>query len=127
MSNSSIWSIDRTLSGATIMGQNGPGSNGNEGVISTPQISSITGTSPSDCLVSYQGHFWVVSYSSAGMQLVYSTALANWADRLWDMSLSLSLSLIWFQVLLSNNNILYTIMWFQVFILILKNTDKKQV
>ena len=30
---SSIWSIDRTLSGATIPGQSEPGSDGNEGVI----------------------------------------------------------------------------------------------
>ena len=32
MSNSSIRSIDRTLSGATTLGQSWPGSNGNEGV-----------------------------------------------------------------------------------------------
>ena len=31
----------------------GPGSNGNEGVPCIPQSSSITGTSPLDCLVSY--------------------------------------------------------------------------
>ena len=30
---SSIWPIDRTLSGATTPGQNGPRSNGNEGVL----------------------------------------------------------------------------------------------
>ena len=50
---SSIWPIDRTLSGATTPGQSGPGSNGNEGVLHIPQCSSITGASPSDCLVSY--------------------------------------------------------------------------
>ena len=32
MSNSSIWPIDRTLSGATTPGQSGSASNGNEGV-----------------------------------------------------------------------------------------------
>ena len=48
--------IDRALSGATISGQSGPGSNGNEGVFCIPQSSSITGTSPSDCLVSYPGN-----------------------------------------------------------------------
>ena len=37
-------------------GQSGPGSNGNEGVLRIPQSSSITGTLPSDCLVSYPGH-----------------------------------------------------------------------
>ena len=50
MQFSSIWPIDRTLSGATTPGQSGPGSDG------LPQSSSITGTSPSDCLVSYPGH-----------------------------------------------------------------------
>ena len=33
-----------------------PGSNGNEGVLCIPQCCSITGTSPSDCLVSYSVH-----------------------------------------------------------------------
>ena len=47
---SSIWPIDRKLSDATTPGQSGPGSNG------ISQSSSITGTSPSDCLVSYLGH-----------------------------------------------------------------------
>ena len=52
MSNSSIWAIDRTLSGATTPSQSGPGSDGNEGVLCIPQSSSITGASPSDSLVS---------------------------------------------------------------------------
>ena len=42
--------------GATTPGQSGPGSDGNEGVLRIPQISSIAGTSTSDCLVSYPGH-----------------------------------------------------------------------
>ena len=41
------------LSGATTLGQSGPGSDGTEGVLRIPQSSSITGTSPSNCLVSY--------------------------------------------------------------------------
>ena len=78
MSNSSIWPIESTLSGATTPGQSGLGSNGNEGVLCIPQSLSITGASPSDCLVSYPGHFleWV-SYLSVKMQLVYSTAQAD--------------------------------------------------
>ena len=48
--------MDRTLSGATTPGQSEPGSNGNKGVLHIPQSSSITGNSPSDCLVSYLGH-----------------------------------------------------------------------
>ena len=52
---SSIQPINRALSGATILGQSGSGSNSKEGVLHIPQSSSITGTSPSDCLVSYPG------------------------------------------------------------------------
>ena len=51
---SSIWTIDRTLSGVTTPGQSGPGSDGNEVALCFPQSSNITGTSPSDCLVSLQ-------------------------------------------------------------------------
>ena len=57
--------MDRALSGATIPGQSGPGSDGNERVLHIPQGSSIAGTSPSDCLVSYPGHSLGVSYPSA--------------------------------------------------------------
>ena len=70
-----IWSIDKSLSGATTPGQSGPGSDGNEGVLRIPQISSITGIWPSDCLVSYLGHRY------AEMQSVYSTAPAEWATK----------------------------------------------
>ena len=82
MSNSSIWLIDRTLSGA--LGQSGPGSDGNEGVLSIPQNSSITRASQSDCLVSYQDTRWSGegSYSSAEMQSLYSTVPADWADEM---------------------------------------------
>ena len=44
---SSIWPIDRTLSGSTTLGQGGT---------PLPQSSSITGTSLSDCLMSQSGH-----------------------------------------------------------------------
>ena len=82
MQLSSIWPIDRTLSVATTQGQSGPGSDGNEGVLHTSQSSRITGTLPSDCLVSYAGHSLGESYLSAKMQLVYSTALINWVNTL---------------------------------------------
>ena len=45
-----------TLPGATTPAQSGHGSDGNEGVLCIPQSPSITGTSSSDCLVSYPGH-----------------------------------------------------------------------
>ena len=78
---SSIWPIDRTLSGATTLGQSEVGSDGNEGVLCIPQSSSITGTSLSDYLVWNPGHLLREgeSYLSAEMQLVYSTAPADWA------------------------------------------------
>ena len=84
MSNSSIWPKDRTLSDATSLGQSGPVSNGTEGVVHIPQSSSITGASPSDCLELYLGHSLVgrESYSSADIQLVFSTAQAIWAGNM---------------------------------------------
>ena len=53
MQFSSIWAINRTLSGATTPGQSRSGSDSNEWVLCIPQSSSITGASPSGCLVSY--------------------------------------------------------------------------
>ena len=79
MLNSSIWPIDRTLLSATIPVQSGPGSAGNEVVFRIPHKSSVTGAPPS--LMSYPGYSlggeW--PYTSADMQLAYSTASANWA------------------------------------------------
>ena len=75
MSHSSVCPINRTLSGATSLGQSGPGSNGNEGVLHILQSSSITGASLSDCLY----HIQDIRYPSAEMLSVYSTAQVNWA------------------------------------------------
>ena len=80
MSNSSIWPIDRTLSGVATSSQNGLGSDDNEGQVRIPQSSSITGASTADCWVSYPGHSLRESYLSAQMQSAYSTAPANWAS-----------------------------------------------
>ena len=77
---SSIQLIDKALSSATTPGHSGSESKGNEGVLCIPQSSSITGTSPSDCLVSYPGHLLGRgSYLSAEVQSVYSTAPADLA------------------------------------------------
>ena len=78
---SSIWPINRTLWGATTLGYSGPRNDGNEGVLHICQSTSITRTSPSDCLVSYSGYLlrWGGSYPSAEKLLVYSTTPANWA------------------------------------------------
>ena len=68
-----------TLSGALTPGQSGPGNDGNEGVLRIPENSSITGTSPSNFLVSYQGHLLGEFYPSAEIQSMYSAAQADWA------------------------------------------------
>ena len=52
MQFSFIYPIDMALSGASILGQSGPGNESNEGVIHIPHSPSITGISPLDCLVS---------------------------------------------------------------------------
>ena len=67
------------LSGATMLGQSGPGGNGNEGVLCIPQGPSITRTSSSDCLLSYPVHSLGASYPSAEVQSVYSKTPADWA------------------------------------------------
>ena len=59
------------------MGQSGPGSDGNEGVLRIPQSSSTVGTSSSDSLESYPEHLLEESYPSAEVQSVYSTAPAD--------------------------------------------------
>ena len=53
MQFSCIYPIDRALLSATIPGQGGPESNGNEGVLHIPPNPSITGTSSLDYSVSY--------------------------------------------------------------------------
>ena len=53
---SSTWPVDRALSSATTPSLCGPGSDGSEEVLYIPQSSSISGTSPSDCLVLFSGH-----------------------------------------------------------------------
>ena len=75
MQFSSIQPIDRTLSDATIPGQSGPGSNGNEGVLSIPQSPNTTRASLSDCLVSSPEYsLGGGSYLSAEVLSVYSTS-----------------------------------------------------
>ena len=52
-----IWPINMTMSAATTPGPEWIlGAMAIKGIFHIPQSSSVTGTSPSDCLVSYQGH-----------------------------------------------------------------------
>ena len=79
---SSILPINRTKSSATIPGQNGPGSKGNEGILCILQSSSITEAPPSNCLVSYPGHSLVGwSYPSAEVQSVTPAAPSDRATE----------------------------------------------
>ena len=100
------------LSGATTPGQSGPESDDNEGILRIPQSSSITGTSPSDCLVSYTGHSLGGGLTpTAEVQSEYSTAPADWANiklylmvRVWEMWSTPSLALLpcpWFLCLMA--------------------------
>ena len=50
---SSIWPINRALSGAITQSQSWPGNDGIKGVLHIPQSSGIIETSASDFLVSY--------------------------------------------------------------------------
>ena len=48
---SSIWPIDGNFSEASTPGHSGPESDGSEGVLRIRQSSSITGTSPLECVI----------------------------------------------------------------------------
>ena len=86
MSNSSIWSIDWTLSDATTPCQSESRSNGNERVLCILQCYSITVASPSVCLVSYPGHSVRRGSSpSAEMKSACSSVTAKWAEFLFYM------------------------------------------
>ena len=61
MQFSFIWLIDGPLADAPTPSQSGP----YEEVLCIPQSSSIAGTSPSDCLVSYQDTHSGLSHPSA--------------------------------------------------------------
>ena len=80
MSNNSFRPIDRTLSGVTFPVQSEPESNSNEEEHYIPPRSK-TVSSPSGCLLSYPGKSCGVSYPSADIQLVYSTAQADWTRK----------------------------------------------
>ena len=77
---STIWHIDRILSGVITPDLSGPGSDGNKEVLCIPQSFSITKPSPSYCLVSYPGQSLEGSYPSTEMQSVYSTTPGDWAE-----------------------------------------------
>ena len=79
MSNSCIWSIDRTLSGATTPCQSGPRSDGNQGVLRIIQSSSITGTSPLGCLVLNQDTRWVLPLVQRGSRYNLQSQLTGQA------------------------------------------------
>ena len=99
---SSIWSIDRSLSGATTPSPSGPWSDGNKGVLGIPVSSRVTETSPFSVIsrthvgevlplcrdavgVFYSpsrlGHSLGEAYPSAETQSVNSKAQAYWTTR----------------------------------------------
>ena len=78
MSNSSIWLVDRTLSGATTPGQNGPGNNGNEvGNLHFPKLWHYESLTIKLFSVISRTLIGVESSCSVEMQSKYSIAAAN--------------------------------------------------
>ena len=69
--------MDRTLLGIITPGQNGLGSNDNEGVLRIPRSCSITEASPLDSLMSYPWHSLGECYPPVEKQSVYSAAPVN--------------------------------------------------
>ena len=72
-----------TLSEFTALDQIGLGSNGKQIVFRITQSSNITGTSSSECLVSYPGHLLVVVGGSYMLPL-YSTAPTDSAENTYE-------------------------------------------
>ena len=68
-----------TLTVTINLGKIGLWSNVHEGVVYILQSSSIIEASLSNCLVSYSEHLLRGFYLSAGLQLAFTTALADWA------------------------------------------------
>ena len=96
--NSSIWFIDGISAGITTLYQSGTGSNGSKGILHIPQRSRAW-DSPSHVLVSYPDHsFFRVSYSSAEMQSVDSTALEVKEKKCNFKSVSLQLHVLLFLI-----------------------------
>ena len=100
--------------------QTRPGSNGNKGLLCIPQSSSITGTSPSDCLVSYQDtRLWgvVLLYSPSNLAKCICNRFKNKSLKLsypcvvvanvliYDISMSKFEFLLQYYVQLQANNI----------------------
>ena len=91
--------MDRVLSGATILGQGGPRSNGDEGVLRIPQTSRITG-----CLTIRL--YSVISRTlvrEAGLTLLQRCGRCILQPRSTGQNNHL-FAVIWFQVLLLNIN-----------------------
>ena len=60
-----------------MLGESRSGSDDNEGVLRIPQSSSIIGTSPSDCLVSYPGHLLGESYPTVADLFYWPSRLGH--------------------------------------------------
>ena len=78
MSNSSIWPIDRTLSGATTLSQSGPESADDEEVLYIPQSPSIIGTSPSDYSMVYPEYSLGALTFRDEVSVFYSPSRLGW-------------------------------------------------
>ena len=106
-----------THSGATTIGQGGPGGDDNEEEHDIPQSLNITGASQSDFLLSYPEHSFERPYPSAKKQSLYSTTPTDGAmvrfgliylfNRIPNLYLMLKPDLLvsnWFHIFLSKRN-----------------------
>ena len=79
--NGSFWAIDGTQTNTICQGQHELGSNGNEEVLHIPQSSRLEPHPQMQFSVIYRTLLVGMSYSSAELQLVYSTAPAEWTIK----------------------------------------------
>ena len=79
----SIWTIDRTLSGATTSSRSKPGRDDNEGYSEFPKAPAFLEPDHQIGWYHIQDTHWVgESYPSANMQSMYSAVQADWAREI---------------------------------------------
>ena len=104
------------ISGATTPSQSRPLNDVNEEVLRIPQRFSMTGGSPSNCLLSYLGHSFAGSYLIAEMQSVDSTATATWAyNELRKLEVNICIFCVVVKVFLSSQSYLAEMIFKQIY------------
>ena len=94
--------MERTLPVATTPGQSGTGSDGNEEILCIHQNSCITGTSPSESLMSYSGQSLREACPSAKKQAIHSKMIEEFYFKQFGLAYvcSLNVTNVLFQAIL---------------------------